>query len=151
MKKLILLFIIAATFTDTLRAQGIVGSWKTISNIIVDNDGIKTDLIVMQQKHWPCMAGIQTIFEANGKQYMKSSKKCGPIDYNKLAASTWKMSGNTISITNASMPNPLGNTATYTVGFEGNKAILTHEYSADEKAKLHSPKVKKVIITYQRI
>jgi hypothetical protein len=151
MKKLILLLFIAATFANTLRAQSVVGSWKTISNAMVNNDGSKTDLIVMQQKQWPCMSAIQTIFEASGKQYMKSPKNCGPFDYNKLAPSTWKMSGNTISITNTSLPNPLGNTATYTVAFAGNKAIFTHEYSAAEKAKLHNETIKKVIITYQRI
>lgn len=149
-KKILVLLFMLSSFSTILTAQSIVGIWKTINNIVVNTDGTKTDITAMQIKHWPCMADLQTIFDAGGKQYMKSSQKCGPIDYNKLEPSTWKMNGKTITITNTTMPTPLGNTATYTVDFTGNKATLTHEYSTEEKAKLHSKKVKQVIITYQR-
>ncbi|MDR3693001.1 hypothetical protein [Mucilaginibacter sp.] len=151
MKKIILLLFISGTCINLLSAQSIVGSWKTISNTLVNSDGSADNLTVMQQKQWPCMADIQTIFEASGKQYMKSPKNCGPFDFSKVVPSTWKMLGNTISITNTSMPNPLGKTATYTVAFAGNTATFTHEYTAAEKAKLHSKAIKKVIITYQRV
>jgi hypothetical protein len=150
-KRIFLLLILAAVFSTTLKAQNMVGTWKTASSIVINMDNTKTDITAMQLKQWPCMAEVQTIFDANGKQYMKSAKKCGPVDFNKLEASTWKMNGKTISITNASMPTPLGNTSIYTVDFSGNKAVLTHEYSAEEKSKLHSKKVKEVIITYQRV
>jgi hypothetical protein len=151
MKKIFLLIFSITISVNILTAQSIVGTWKTISNVIEDLDGSKSDMVTMQLKHWPCMADLHTIFDANGKQFMKSPKNCGPIDYNKFGASTWKMNGNTISITNKEMPNPLGITSTYTVSLAGNKAILTHEYSAEEKNKLHSSKIKKVIITYQRV
>ena len=98
------------------------------------------------------MSELMTIFEVNGKQYMKSPKNCGPMDYNKLPPSTWKMSGNTISITNTNVPNPLGNTSTYTVKFSGNKVILMHEYTQEEKKKLPGgKKSKELIMTYQRV
>ena len=148
-KILPLLFTLSA-FSTILTAQSIVGTWKTVSHTVVNTDGTKTDITAMQIKHWPCMADLQTIFDANGKQYTKSPQKCGPIDANKLGPSTWKMNGKTIAITNTEIPTPLGNTATYNVDFTGNKVTLTHEYSAEEKEKLHSKKVKQVILTYQR-
>lgn len=137
--------------TAAASAQSVVGSWKTVSNVLEDNTGKKKDLMAMQLKLYPCMAQLQTIFEANGKQIMKSPAKCGPFDYSKLAASEWKMNGNVISISNASLPTPLGNTATYKVEFQVNKAVFTHDYTDAERTKLHSPTAKRVIITYQRI
>jgi len=148
-KLLITLFFIATA--NFLFAQSIVGAWKTLSNVMENSDNKKTDMLSMQLKMWPCMAQLQTIFQADGKQIMKSPARCGPMDYNKLSASSWKMTGNEISITNTSMPTPLGVTATYKVEFSGNKAIFTHEYSDDERKKLHTPKTKKVIITYVKI
>jgi hypothetical protein len=138
-------------FTAAASAQSVVGSWKTISNVLEDITGKKKDLMTMQLKLYPCMAQLQTIFEANGHQIMKSPSKCGPFDYSKLAASEWKMNGNVISISNASMPTPLGNTATYKVEFQVNKAIFTHDYTDTERIKLHTPNAKRVIITYQRL
>ncbi|MBS1947238.1 MAG: hypothetical protein JST47_05680 [Bacteroidetes bacterium] len=134
----------------SVRSQSIVGSWKTVSNIIEDVDGKSRDMSARLNQKWPCLAELQTIFNANGTQVMKSPKNCGPIDYNKLPASTWKMIGNTISITNNSMPSPLGNTATYSVKFIGNRAIFIHEYTREEKIKLHTPNAKKLVITYQK-
>src|ERR1035437_6701937 len=151
MKKQILLLLIAMALVHCINAQSIVGTWKTISNMVINTDGSKTDITALQFKQWPCMADLHTVFDANGKQYMKSAKKCGSLDYSTLAASSWKMNGKTISIANTTMPTPLENTATYTVDFAKNKAVFTHEYSAEEKAKLHTPKVKKVVITYQRV
>jgi len=113
-------------------------------------DGKKKDMSALLKEKWPCLVELQTVFEANGTQVMKSPKNCGPIDYNKLPASTWKMRGNIISISNKDMPSPLGNTATYLVEFIGNKAIFTHEYSNEEKTKLHTPNAKKLVITYQK-
>jgi hypothetical protein len=150
-KKILLLICLFFTFSNMLVAQSIIGTWKTVSNVVVNLDGTKSDITAMQLKQWPCMADLHTIFDANGKQYMKSEKKCGPIDYNKLAVSTWKMSGATISITNTSMPNPLGNTSTYSVAFSGNTATFTHVYTDQERVKLHSKKVKEIVITYQRV
>ena len=151
MKKSLLVTIFIIATANFLYAQSIVGAWKTLSNIIENSDNKQTDLLSMQLKMWPCMAQLQTIFEADGKQIMKSPNRCGPIDYNKLSASSWKMNGNEISITNTSMPSPLGGTATYKVEFIGNKVIFTHEYTDKERKKLHTPKAKKVIITYVKI
>ena len=145
----ITLFFIATT--NFLYAQSIVGAWKTLSNVIENSDNKKTDILSMQLKMWPCMAQLQTIFQADGKQITKSPSRCGPIDYNKLPASSFKINGNEISITNTSMPSPLGVTATYKVEFSGNKIILTHEYTDNERKKLHTPKAKKAIITYVKI
>jgi len=153
MQKLLFLLLSVALSANDSQAQSIVGSWRTISQLIVNEDGSKKDLMVMQTRRWACMADLQTIFEANGKQLMKTSANCStPINYDKLPPSDWKMTGHNISITNKSTPGPLGTTATYTVEFSGNKAILTHEYSTAEKQQLPgSAKIKKVVITYQRL
>ena len=149
--KIILGICILLTLSKILGAQNIVGAWKTISNVLVNTDGSKRDLTAMQFKQWPCMANLQTIFETNGKQYMKSEKKCGPIDYNQLPVSTWKVNGNIISITNTGMPTPLGNTSVYKVAFSDKTAVFTHVYTPEEQSKLHNKKVKEVVITYQRL
>ena len=151
MKKFLLITLFFIATVNFLYAQSVVGAWKTLSNVIENSDNKKTDMFSMQLKMWPCMAELQTIFEADGKQIMKSPGKCGPMDYNKLSASSWKMNGNEISITNASTPSPLGITATYKVEFIGNKVTFTHEYTDSERKKLHTLKAKKVIITYVKI
>lgn len=151
MKKSLLITLLFIVTANLLSAQSIVGAWKTLSNVMENSDSKKTDMLSMQLKMWPCMAQLQTIFQADGKQIMKSPVKCGPMDYNKLSASSWKMNGNEISITNTSMPSPLGVTASYKLEFIGNKVIFTHEYTDDERKKLHTPKAKKVIITYVKI
>lgn len=149
-KKFLGIFILM-TLTKILAAQTIVGAWKTASSVVVNTDGSKEELTVMLLKQWPCMANLQTIFESNGTQHMKSEKKCGPFDYNKLPASTWKMKGNTISITNTGMPTPLGNTSVYTVAFSDKTVVFTHVYTQEEQSKLHNKKVKEDIITYHRL
>ena len=152
MKKTIIILIILCCGAQYAVAQSIVGAWKTVSTIVEDLDGKTRDMVAMQWKHFPCMAGIETVFEAGGKQITKGPAHCGPLDYSKLGASIWKMNGNQLSITNEKMPTPLGTTATYTVAFAGNKVMLTHEYTAAEKQKLTgSTKLKKIVITYQRI
>jgi len=145
---LLFLLLICASIT---KSQSVVGAWKTVSNVLEESNGTKKDMLAMQLKLGPCMAQLQTVFEANGKQVTKSPAACGPIDYNKLPPSTWKMQGNTISITNTSLPTPLGTTATYKVEFSGNKAVFTHDYSDEERKKLRSKNVKRVVITYERI
>lgn len=135
---------------NVLTAQSIIGAWKTISNVIEDLDGTKSDIVPKQIKMYPCIAELQTIFDANGKQYFKSPKNdCD--EFVKLPGSTWKMNGKTISLTNTKVPTPLGTTSTFTVDFVGNKAILTKEYSAEERAKMYKSKAKKITITYQRV
>lgn len=148
-KLLIVAFLLV--FSKALIAQTVVGAWKTVSNVLVKTDGSKNDLTALQWKRWPCLADLQTIFDANGKQYMKSEKKCGPLDYNKLPAATWKMNNNSITITNSGMPNPLGNTAVYKVTFLAKTVVFTHVYTPEEQLKLHDRNVKEVIITYQRL
>ncbi len=149
--KKILGICIVMTMSKILAAQTIVGAWKTISNVVVNKDDAKKDLTALQFKQWPCMANLQTIFEANGKQYVKSEKKCGPVDYSRLPTSTWKMNGNSISITNTGIPTPLGNTAVYQVAFSGKTAVFTHVYTPEEQSKLQNSKVKEIVITYQRL
>ena len=152
MKKACLFALLSVWFCTAGQAQDIVGRWKTISNIAENTDGSSKDLRLMQLKLWPCMADIETVFEAGGKQYTKSEKKCGMIDYNKLGNATWKMNGNIISITaDAAMSNPLGSTATYVVTAVNNTAIFTHVYTAAEKIALHNTKIKKVTITYKKV
>ncbi len=152
MKKVFLFAWISCWCYTAIQAQDIVGRWKTISNIVENMDGSTRDLRVTQLKLWPCTADIETVFEAGGKQYTKSDKKCGGIDYDKLGNATWKMNGNTISITaDAAMANPLGNMSTYTVAVAGNTATFTHVYTAAEKTVLRNTKMKKVIITYKKV
>lgn len=151
MNKLKLTLLVLIACISGTHAQSVVGKWKTISNITENDNGKTKDLLAMQLKMWPCIKDLQTIFEANGKQTVKSPSKCGVMDYNAMPASSWKMNGNTIVITNNSMPTPLGNSATYTVTFKGKQALFTHVYTEEEKKKLHTPHVKSVTITYERI
>lgn len=151
MKQIILFFLTAIVCSSTY-SQSIVGSWKTLSNVSEDIDGSKNDIVPLQIKTWACMSNLKTVFEANGKQIMQSPPNCGPIDYNKLPSSTWKMKGNVITITNEHLPNPFGNSTNYVVEFLGeNKVVFTHLYTIEEKGKLHDKKIKKISITYARI
>jgi hypothetical protein len=152
MKKVFLFILLTMQFFTVIQAQDIVGRWRTVSNIVENTDGSSKDLRLMQLKLWPCMADIETVFEAGGRQYTKSEKKCGKVDYNKLGNATWKMNGNTISITaDAAMPNPLGSTATYIIAVANNTATFTHVYTSAEKTALHNTKIKKVTITYKKV
>lgn len=144
----ILVLIIVTAFTQ---AQSIVGKWRTVSNITENDNGKTKDLLALQLKISPCLKDLQTIFEAGGKQITKSPGKCGMIDYNAIPASSWKMEGSTIIVTNNSIPNPLGNSSSYTITFKGNQAVFTHTYTEEEKKKLHAPHIKRVTITYERI
>jgi hypothetical protein len=150
MKKIFLFLFAIYGSINLLSAQSMVGAWRTISNVIEDLDGTKSDIVPKQTKMYPCIADLQTIFDANGKQYFKSPKNdCD--EFVKLPGSTWKMNGKTLSLTNTKVPTPLGTTSTFTVDFIGDKAILTKEYSADERAKMYKSKAKKITITYQRV
>ncbi len=151
MKKQILLMTVSVMPILFANAQSMIGKWKTLGMTVENIDGSKTDLRSMQLKHWPCLSEMETVFEANGKEYSRSPKNCGMIDYNKIPPADWKLTGNTLSLTdNGDMPNPLGKTATYAVSFSGNKVTLTHVYTSEEKAKLHTPKAKQTVLVYQR-
>lgn len=138
--------------SPTVQAQSIVGSWKTISIIMEDVDGKTKDITAMQRKRFPCMADILTVFQAGGKQVTKSPANCAGFDYNKMPASDWKLSGNELTITNSAMPGPLGITAHYTLHFSGNRVLLTHVYTEEEKKKLPASKnLKQLQMTYESV
>jgi len=153
MKYFLLYLLVSLTVSNSADAQSIVGAWKMLSQVTLNEDGTEKDLTALQRKQWPCLADLQTIFGADGKQTMKLPAGCkSPMDYSKLPASTWTMKGNSITISNKSLPTPLGTSSSYTVTFSGKKAVFTHEYSTEEKAKLRmGGKIKRIVITYERV
>ena len=129
------------------RSQSIVGSWKRTANILEKSDGSTTDMQKMLTKGRPCMADILYVFEADGRQLTRLPKGCELPGMDDIADYT--ISGATITLTSRGNKGPLGAIAAYTLAFKGNTVTLTHVYTANEKATLHS-KVAKLIMTYTR-
>jgi hypothetical protein len=144
MKKssLIISFFFLITATD---AQSIVGSWKCLSNVLVNADGTKQDLWKNITEAFACATDMQYVFDANGTHYVKASKDCQMITT--MSNATWSISENTITVTTKV---PIVLATTYTLSYIGNSVIFTHVYTPAEKALLKI-KTKKIIITYQKI
>ena len=130
------------------RSQSIIGSWKKTATVLENSDGSSRDLQKLMTKSRPCLADVQYIFQADGKQLTHLPKGCDLPGLEQTA--DWKVSGNTIGVTGRKGNGLPVVTATYTMTFSGNTVLFTHVYSAQEKAALHS-KAAKLIITYQRI
>ncbi|MFC4261876.1 hypothetical protein ACFOWM_03220 [Ferruginibacter yonginensis] len=126
-------------------AQTIVGKWKCIGNQLINDNNKITDLQKQLEATMPCAANTIYIFEANGKQYTQSTSECKAIDA--VGAVNWSISGNTIYIRKGTSKNF---ETSYTLLFQGNKVVFTHDYTDAEKKKLHI-KTKRIIITYQKI
>jgi uncharacterized membrane protein len=127
-------------------AQSIVGSWKCLSNVLVNADGSKQDLWKNITAAFACATDMQYVFEANGKHYIKADKKCAIIA--KMGNADWSISGKIITLTSTS--DKQATSTTYVPAFTGNTLTLTHEYTAEEKRKL-GIKTQRIIITYQKI
>lgn len=138
---IIRLFFLAAC----THAQSIVGSWKCLSNVLVNADGSMQDMNLTIFKEYPCAANMQYIFDANGTHYVKATKDCQMIAA--MSNARWSASGNTIIVTTKA---PIILATTYTLSYIGNTVVFTHVYTPAEKALLKI-KTKKIIITYQKI
>jgi hypothetical protein len=134
-------FLVAAA-----HAQSIVGSWKCLSNVLVNADGTKQDLWKNITEAFACATDMQYVFDANGKHYIKAEKKCAIIA--KMGNATWVQSGKIITLT--STTDKIATSTTYTPVFTGNILTLTHIYTPAEKQKL-GIKIEKIILTYQRL
>jgi Lipocalin-like domain len=145
MKKVSLL-VAAIVVACTMQAQTIVGSWKCLSNVLVNADGTKQDLWKNITAAFACAADMQYVFEANGKHYIKADKKCAIIA--KMGNADWSISGKIITLTSTS--DKQATSTTYVTVFTGNILTLTHEYTAEEKRKL-GINTQRIIITYQKI
>ncbi len=136
-----LFFLVACT-----HAQSIVGSWKCLSNVLVNADGSKQDLWKNITSAFACAADMQYVFDANGTHYIKADKKCAIIA--KMGNATWSQSGKIITLT--STADKKATATTYTPVFAGNILTLTHTYTPAEKKQL-GIKTEKIILTYQRL
>jgi hypothetical protein len=145
MKKssLIISLLFLAAFTN---AQSIVGSWKCLSNVIVNTDGSRQDVWKNIAEAFSCAADMQYVFEANGKHYIKADKKCEIIA--KMGAATWSQTGKIITL--ISTADKQATSTAYVSEFAGNTLTLTHTYTAGEKRKSGS-NAQKIVITYQKI
>jgi hypothetical protein len=145
MKKssLIISLFYLVTYTN---AQSIVGSWKCLSNVLVNADGSKQDLWKNITEAFACAADMQYVFDANGTHYIKADKKCAVIA--KMGNATWSQSGKIITLT--STADKKATATTYTPAFTGNILTLTHIYTPAEKQTL-GIKTEKIILTYQKL
>src|SRR5882724_2303416 len=96
MKRLVYLatFLLLAGLNS--RSQSIVGAWKKTATILENSDGSSRDLQKLMTKSKPCLADIQYIFQADGKQLTHPPKGCDIPGLEETA--DWKVSGNTISV-----------------------------------------------------
>jgi hypothetical protein len=145
MKKISLLVMVIMIAYAT-HAQSIVGSWKCLSNLLVNADGTKQDLWENITEAFACATDMQYVFDANGKHYIKADKKCAIIA--KMGSATWSQSGKIITLT--STADKQATSTTYVPEFAGNILTLTHTYTAEEKQKL-GIKTQKIILTYQKL
>jgi hypothetical protein len=53
MKKIFFIFLSAQLIVTSAYSQGMVGSWKTLSNIVEEMDGRKRDMSVLLKQKWP--------------------------------------------------------------------------------------------------
>jgi hypothetical protein len=127
-------------------AQSIAGTWKCLSNVLVNDDGTRQDLWKSITEAFASATDMQYIFEADGKHYIKADKKCAIIA--KMGSAIWSQSGKTITLT--STTDKTGTATTYTAAFTGNTLTLTHVYTIAEKQKL-SIKTQKITLTYQKL
>jgi hypothetical protein len=130
------------------RSQSIVGAWKRTSSHLENSDGSSKDMQKMLTKSRPCMADIQYVFGADGRQLTRPPKDCELPGMDDIA--DYKVSGNTITLTSRGNKGPLGATATYTLAFKGNTVIFSHVYTENEKATLHT-KAARLIMIYTRV
>jgi hypothetical protein len=136
-----LFFLVACT-----HAQSIVGSWKCLSNVMVNADGSKQDFWKNITETFACAADMQYVFDTNGNHYINADKKCAIIA--KMGSATWSQSGKIITLT--SRADKLATSTTYVPEFVGKILTLTHTYTAQEKQKL-GIKTEKIILTYQKL
>ncbi len=144
MKKIILL-VVAIMVVCAIQAQSIVGSWKCISNVLVNADGSKQDLWKTIVKSFACAADMKYVFDANGRHYVKAAKDCEAIAA--ISNAAWSVSGSTITLTTQL---PTVTTTTYTLSFVNGSAVLTHIYTPGEKASLKIT-TNRITITYQKV
>ncbi len=130
----------------TADAQSIVGSWKCLSNVLVNANGTKQDLWKNITEALACATDMQYVFDANGKHYINADKKCAIIA--KMGSATWSLRGKIITLT--STADKEATSTTYVPEFAGNILTLTHIYTAEEKQKL-GIKTQKIILTYQKL
>jgi hypothetical protein len=127
-------------------AQSIVGSWKCLSNVLVNADGSKQDIWKNITEAFACATDMQYVFDASGKHYIKADKKCAIIA--KMGNATWSQSGKMITLT--STADKQATSTTYVPVFAGNILTLSHIYTAEEKQKV-GIKTQKIILTYQKL
>ncbi len=145
MKKISLLVMVIMIAYAT-HAQSIVGSWKCLSNVLVNADGTKQDLWKNITEAFACSTDMQYVFDANGKHYIKADKKCAIIA--KMCNASWSQTGKIITLT--STADKEATSTTYEPEFAGNILTLTHTYTSVEKQKL-GIKTQKIILTYQKL
>jgi Lipocalin-like domain len=134
-------FLVAST-----HAQSIVGSWKCLSNVLVNADGSKQDLWKNITNAFACATDMQYVFDANGTHYIKADKKCAIIA--KMGNATWSQSGKVITLT--STADKKATATTYIPVLAGNTLTLTHIYTPTEKKQLGIT-TEKIILTYQKL
>jgi hypothetical protein len=130
-----------------LRAQGLAGTWKRTSSILINADGSKQDMQAMLLKYQPCQAGVKHVFTATGDYYTVSPKGCGIGD--EASRATWKVSGNNLVM----VPKR-------TSGFPSSEVscpCLQRQYRQHDpclygcrRKALHS-KTARLLMTYQRL
>jgi hypothetical protein len=130
-----------------LRAQGLAGTWKRTSSILINADGSKQDMQAMLLKYQPCQAGVKHVFTATGDYYTVSPKGCGIGD--EASRATWKVSGNNlVMVPKKDLGIPF--VGSYALTFSGNTVSMTHVYTDAERKALHS-KTARLLMTYQRL
>jgi Domain of unknown function (DUF5004) len=145
MKKSSLFIILFFVVIPSIPAQSIVGSWKCLSNVLVNADGTKQDLWKNITEAFACAADMQYVFDANGTHYIKADAACANIA--KIGTATWKVKDKIITLTTKDTKNTIS--TTYMLGFAGKVLTLTHIYTAEEKVQLNI-QTQKIVIIYQK-
>ncbi len=147
MKK-ILFSLIITVLGITCYGQSVVGTWKRTATTLVYLSGKKEDLQKTMQANLPCLVNTKYYFKADGTHITQSTKGCETIDA--MSTATWKQTGNVLTMTTKQEAKQKAPGTAYTVSFNGNTMVLSHEYT-DAENKVSSTKVKRIVIVYQRL
>ncbi|MBC7893243.1 MAG: lipocalin family protein [Sphingobacteriaceae bacterium] len=139
-----------AVVAPTLRAQGVVGTWKRTAMLLTEASGKTTDELPELTKTMPCTAGITYTFLPDGTLRTDVPETCGPMKktierMNKM--SRWSVSGNKIKtvVVDKSLPD-----SECDLRLSGNTMTWTYNY-ADTPQLPNPGKAKRLVISYVRL
>ncbi len=149
-RTLILTAFVCICTTAFRASDGVTGTWKRTSMLLVESDGKTTDMMAMLTSSMPCTKDITYTFLGDGQLKTTVPDACGKLrktveDMN--VDSRWAVSGRKVTITTTMKGFP---PATYDVNFQSTTMTWLFNF-ADNPTTPNPTKAKRMTIVYQRI